>query len=114
MRKRTIERLLATIILLLAATTLAAPPVGDVTLQWTPGAPLTADSLFVLRGSPTLTGNPTNWPVLTNVSGLSTQATVRIVPGAFFFVCQSSNLWGLSLPATWRLAPRFQRHHFSR
>lgn len=75
---------------------LAIGQVGDVTLSWQAGAPLSTNSSFVLRGSPTLTGNPTNWPVLAHVSGLTTQTVVRITPGAHFFVAQSSNLWGLS------------------
>lgn len=86
-------------LLLLALSARAAPPLGEVVLEWEPQQPLSTNTSFVLRGSPVLIGSPTNWPVMTNVSGLSTSAVVRITPGQFFFVCQSSNLWGLSSPS---------------
>jgi hypothetical protein len=72
---------------------------GDVTLAWEPNNPPSTNLLWVLKGSPTLSGAPTNWPTLTNVSGLSTTATVRITPGEFYFIVQSSNMWGMSPPS---------------
>lgn len=86
-------------LLLVLAFTASAAPNGDVTLAWTPTQPASNIVLYVLRGSPVLSGNPTNWPVLTTVPSTTTQTVVRIQPGAFFFVCQSSNLWGLSDPS---------------
>lgn len=69
---------------------------GDVELEWQyPVAPST-NVVFVLRGSPVLTTNLSSWAVLTNISGLSTSATVRITPGRFFFTLSASNLWGES------------------
>lgn len=84
------------VVVLWAVSAGAVPPVGDVTLSWEPTLPLSTNTIFVLRTSPTLTTNLAAWPVLTNISGTVTTVTVRIVPGAQFFVMQSSNLWGLS------------------
>lgn len=76
----------------------AAPPVGDVTLAWDPPASgLSTGQVFRLYYSPTLATPMTNWIVLTNISGMATQATVRITPGAAFFSLTTSNLWGESV-----------------
>lgn len=86
----------------------AAPPVGDVTLAWTPSQPLGSNGIFILRGSPVLTGDSNQWVILTNVSGVSTQTTVRIVPGTFFFIVQASNLWGVFPPSNVEATPPVQ------
>jgi hypothetical protein len=92
------KRLLLLIALLWITLPARGAP-GDVTLAWEPNNPPSTNLLWVLKGSPVLSGTPTNWPTLTNVSGLSTTAVVRITPGEFYFIVQSSNMWGVSPPS---------------
>ncbi len=70
-------------------------PIGDVTLAWDNDKPSTNQG-FKLYFSANASTPMTNWTVLTNISGLRSNATVRVVPGAAFFAITATNLWGES------------------
>lgn len=87
------------LLLLISSISFAAPPVGDVTLEWVRpvGWTPTNSGIYKLYGSPTLSIPMTNWTVLTNISLMSTSTTVHINPGQYFFAMTQSNLWGESI-----------------
>jgi hypothetical protein len=80
----------------LVALAATSPPAGDVMLEWVQSTPASTNKMFKLYGSPTISAPLTNWTVLTNISGLATNVSVRIVPGVYFFSITESNLWGES------------------
>lgn len=85
-------------------------PNGNVSLAWTyPSSELSTGLTFQVRGSPTLATPLSQWAVLTNVSGLMTNATVRIAPGQYFFYCTASNMWGVSNPSNVASVPPLPR-----
>lgn len=79
---------------------------NTVTLAWNyPPVPSPVNVNFVISESTNL--SLTNWTVLTNApssncapvlasNSASFSLTLPILPGAYFFVCQSSNVWGIS------------------
>jgi len=73
-----------------------AAPTGDVTLAWSYPTNLVAGVTFKVYGSPTLGTPMSSWPVIATVPGPTTNATVHIAPGAFFFSVTASNIWGES------------------
>ena len=73
------------------------PPAGNVTLSWDyPAAELSTNLTFKVYGSSDITVPMTSWTVLTNMVGTNTSVSLKITPGAFFFVMTSSNRWGES------------------
>ena len=101
--------------LLLAVSVLAQQPV-TITLGWSyptnSSNPYNGNSdlFFLIRSNNTLTTNASAWPVFTNASASNTMTTnldaggsnflcslpVTLPPATYFFVVQSSNLWGFS------------------
>jgi len=76
--------------------------VGDVSLQWDNSPTNQMIIAYHIYGSTNITAPLSSWPRLLTVpatftGATNTMATVRIVPGQFFFVVTSSNLWGESL-----------------
>lgn len=76
------------------------PPSGRVILAWDYPAP--APQSFNVYASGDVSAPMSNWALLTNVPGTSTDGTntwattnvmVTIVPGQMFFFCTASNFW---------------------
>jgi hypothetical protein len=66
----------------------------EVTLAWDYRTNNLPSTVFFVYGSETLT-EPTNWPVITVVTG-QTWATFQTVPASWFFAVTASNWWGES------------------
>lgn len=85
---------LLTIGALSAASVLQTPAAtGLVTLSWDYPVNEVSGVLFKIRGSTDQSINKTNWPILLTVTN-TTNATVQITPGIFYFTGTASNLWG--------------------
>jgi hypothetical protein len=99
------KMLMLVLLLGLGAKAQTLPPTNTVTLAWNYQAvPVPTNLNFVISESTNLS---TNWTVLTNAPSTNCSPvitsnsagfslTLPIVPGAYFFVCQSSNVWGIS------------------
>ena len=87
----------ALLALLTVALTPSPPFDGQLVISWSVPGALTSSNNFNLIGSPTLNIPATNWPVIANVSGLTTQAVVNVGAGtpSFYFIVVETNKFGV-------------------
>jgi len=88
--------------------------VGLTTLSWNyPTAELNSNLLFKIRGTTNLSLAKTNWPIIANVVGTTTNTTVQISPGAYYFTMSVSNLWGETAFSNVEATPALPRSDFT-
>jgi hypothetical protein len=107
------------LILLLSTVSLLADPLRtNVTLFWDYDPALLTNITFIVRGTNQLVAPYAAWPVVSIVPAQPNRATptnltVHLQPQAFFFICQSSNLWGVSDPSNVASTPAPPRSDYS-
>jgi hypothetical protein len=69
------------------------PKALHFTWDWTNS--VTPD-VFKLYCTTNISSQMTNWTVIATVPGTNHDASVTMTPGAYFFVCTASNIWGES------------------
>lgn len=99
-------------LLFITATLLADPLRTNVVLYWNYPAAEVSNTTFIVRYTTNATIPKTNWPVSATVLG-QTNCALNIQPGAYFFVCQASNLWGVSDPSNVASTPAPPRSDYS-
>jgi hypothetical protein len=84
----------------------------NITLYWDYPAAQASNCTFILRGTTNAASPATNWPIVATVPGY-TNHQLTIQPGAYYFVCQASNLWGVSDPSNVASTPAPPRSDYS-
>jgi hypothetical protein len=107
------------LVLMLSACGLLADSLRtNVTLIWNYDVTQLTNTTFILRGTNQLGSAAASWPIMATVTGQTNRPTatnlvIDLQPQAFFFVCQASNLWGLSDPSNVASTPAPPRSDFS-
>ena len=90
----------------------ADPLRTNVTFHWDYAPAEVSNTTFILRCTTNISTPFTNWPIVQTVRG-QTNCPLNIQPGAYFFICQASNLWGVSDPSNVVPTPAPPRNDYS-